>query len=82
MLLLPVDVLEYLDCAGHSPYAEWFNALNSQAAAKVAIAVTRIAQGNLSNVKGVVRVQDRLWARLQDLYGQGWRAYRNSAWWR
>src|SRR5476651_43154 len=53
MLPLPVDVLEYVDHAGHSPYAEWFNALNSQAAAKVAIAVTRIAQGNLSNVKGV-----------------------------
>ena len=48
-----VAVLEYLDAAGRSPYAEWFDSLNAQAAAKVAIAVTRLAQGNFSNVRGV-----------------------------
>ena len=48
-----VDVREYLDVAGRSPYAEWFDELNAPAAAKVAIAVTRIAQGNFSKVKGV-----------------------------
>lgn len=37
---------------GRSPYAGWFNGLGAQAAAKVAIAVTRLAQGNFSNVKG------------------------------
>lgn len=46
-------VLEYLDPSGRSPYAEWFDDLNAQAAAKVAIAVTRLAHGNFSNVKGV-----------------------------
>jgi putative addiction module killer protein len=48
-----VDVREYLDRGGHSPYAEWFDGLNAQAAAKVTVAVTRLGQGNFSNVKGV-----------------------------
>ncbi len=48
-----VEVREYLDQNGRSPYAEWFDDLNAQAAAKVATAVTRISQGNFSNVKGV-----------------------------
>lgn len=50
-----VEVREYLDQNGRSPYAEWFDDLNAQAAAKVATAVTRISQGNFSNVKGVGR---------------------------
>ena len=48
-----VEVLEYLDENGRSPYAKWFDGLKAQAAAKVATALTRISQGNLSNVKGV-----------------------------
>jgi putative addiction module killer protein len=48
-----VGVREYLDLSGRSPYAEWFDSLNAQAAAKVTTAVTRISQGNFSNVKGV-----------------------------
>jgi hypothetical protein len=41
------EVREYLERNGHSPYAEWFDGLNALAAAKVAIAVTRIGQGIL-----------------------------------
>jgi putative addiction module killer protein len=48
-----VEVREYLDCGGASPFAEWFDGLNAQAAAKVASAVARIGLGNFSNVKGV-----------------------------
>jgi putative addiction module killer protein len=48
-----IEVREYLDAKGISPYAKWFNRLNAPAAAKVAIAVTRIAQGNFSNVTSV-----------------------------
>jgi putative addiction module killer protein len=48
-----VRVLEYLDPQGRSPYAKWFNALNGEAAAKVASAVYRLANDNFSNVKGV-----------------------------
>ena len=48
-----IDVVEYLDARGRSPYAKWFDRLPAQAAAKVAVAVNRMSQGNLSNVKGV-----------------------------
>ena len=48
-----LDVREYNDRDGRSPYAVWFNRLNAHAAAKVATALARLAQGNVSNVKGV-----------------------------
>jgi putative addiction module killer protein len=54
--VLPQDgaeVREDLDRNGRSPYAEWFDRPNAQAAAKVAIAVTRIGQGNFSKVRSV-----------------------------
>ena len=50
---LSVRVVEYLDVNGRSPYAIWFEGLNAEAAAKVAIATYRLAQGNFSNVKSV-----------------------------
>ncbi|HEY5378672.1 MAG TPA: type II toxin-antitoxin system RelE/ParE family toxin [Pseudolabrys sp.] len=46
-------VLEYLDSDSRSPFGRWFDGLDAQAAAKVAIALARIGQTNLSNVKGV-----------------------------
>jgi len=48
-----VQVLEYLDPHGRSPYATWFDSLSASAAAKVAAAVYRLEAGNFSNVKGV-----------------------------
>src|SRR5580698_1274312 len=54
--MLPLDrvhVLEYVDLNGRSPFAEWFADLNAEAAAKVAVGLTRLSQGNSSNVKGV-----------------------------
>ena len=45
-----MEVREYVAADGSSPYAKWFNGLNSHAAAKVAIAVSRMAQGNLKSV--------------------------------
>jgi len=51
--LHPVEVLEYLDWTGRSTYAEWFENLSAQAAAKVVVAIARLAQGNFSSVKGV-----------------------------
>lgn len=61
----------YLDAAGESPYQDWFDRLDVQAAAKVTVAVTRIELGNLSNVKGVGSgVQEY---RLD--YGPGYRIY-------
>ncbi len=47
------DVREYLDRQGRNPYKAWFDRLSPQAAAKVAAALTKLALGNVSNVKGV-----------------------------
>lgn len=48
-----MDIREYLTPEGESPFGRWFDDLDPQAAAKVTIALTRVGQGNLSNVKGV-----------------------------
>src|SRR5258706_2774521 len=51
--LKSVEVLEYLEPGGGSPYAKWFDGLNPPAAAKVTIAVTRLSRANFSNAKSV-----------------------------
>ena len=48
-----IEVREYVAADGSSPYRKWSNSLNAQAAAKVAIATTRMEQGNLSNAKSI-----------------------------
>ncbi len=40
-----VEIKEYLDTNGRSPYANWFYGLNATAAAKVATALIRMEQG-------------------------------------
>ena len=47
------EIREYVDARGSSPFARWFNRLDAHAAAKVATALSRMEQGNLSNAKGV-----------------------------
>jgi putative addiction module killer protein len=48
-----MDVREYHDEVGRSPFAVWFDALDPVAAAKITVALTRLRLGNRSNVKGV-----------------------------
>ena len=48
-----IAIREYVDREGRSPYPRWFDRLNAQAAAKVATALVRLEQGNLSGIKGV-----------------------------
>lgn len=48
-----LQVLEYIDVAGQSPFAKWLDRLNPTAAAKVTIALYRLEYGRFSNVKGV-----------------------------
>ncbi|MGI9303346.1 MAG: type II toxin-antitoxin system RelE/ParE family toxin [Gammaproteobacteria bacterium] len=48
-----IEVREYVDTAGRSPFGQWFMGLNAQAAAKVTSAMKRMEAGNFSNVKGV-----------------------------
>jgi putative addiction module killer protein len=54
--MLPLVMLEvryYLAADGSSPFADWFAELDAAARAKVTVAIARIGQGNLSNVKSV-----------------------------
>lgn len=46
-------VAEYLDKQGRSPFANWYARLDPIAAAKVTTALTRLEEGNDSNVKSV-----------------------------
>jgi putative addiction module killer protein len=48
-----VDVAHFVDTAGRSPFATWFNGLSNEAAAKATVTLQRIELGNLSNVKSV-----------------------------
>ena len=48
-----IDVREYIDGSGKSPFSKWLRGLNVHAAAKVTTALERIADGNLSTVKPV-----------------------------
>ncbi|WP_411286979.1 type II toxin-antitoxin system RelE/ParE family toxin [Phenylobacterium sp.] len=57
--------------AGQSPFADWFEDLDPVAAAKVTVAVARIACGATSNLKGV---GDGL-MEYRINYGPGYRVY-------
>jgi putative addiction module killer protein len=65
------DVREYADAQGRSPYGRWFARLSGQAAAKVAIAITRMSQGNVSGMKSV---GEGVMERKID-WGPGYRIY-------
>ena len=48
-----LEIREFLDDDGHSPFGHWFNRLSSTVSARIATALYRMEQGNLSNAKGV-----------------------------
>ena len=48
-----VDIREYHDRRGHSPFRDWFDRLNAEAARKVTTALYRVGLGNFSNAKSV-----------------------------
>ena len=48
-----MEIREFVDSAGRSPFTDWFDGLDPSGAAKVTVAITRLALGNTSNVKGV-----------------------------
>ena len=50
---MTIQILEYLEANGHSPYARWFNNLNAKAAARVTTAIDRFGRGLVSNVESV-----------------------------
>lgn len=48
-----IEIREYLDSDAQSPFAKWFDKLDTRAALKVNTYITRIEQGNFSRVEGV-----------------------------
>ena len=48
-----VEIREYVDDQGRSPFGRWFDNLDAGAAVRVRTVLARIEAGNLSNVRGV-----------------------------
>ncbi len=66
-----LEIRYYLAPDGRSPFEHWFSSLDPAAAAKVTVAIARLEQGNLSNVKGVG--EGVLEYRIN--FGPGYRVY-------
>jgi putative addiction module killer protein len=65
-----MKLVEYVRKDGSVPFKAWFDALDSQAAAKVAVAALRLESGNTSNVKGIGKI-----AEYRIDWGPGYRIY-------
>ena len=50
-----IEIREYIDGRGRSPFGRWFDSLDAGAANRVRTALSRMEAGNLSDVKGVGR---------------------------
>ncbi len=48
-----VEIREYRDPGGRSPFAEWRSRLDTAARRKISVSLYRLGLGNFSNVKGV-----------------------------
>jgi len=66
-----VEVLEYVDTRGRSPYRDWVVKLDASAAARISSAVLRMELGNFSVAKSVGAGVHEL--RLD--FGPGYRVY-------
>lgn len=71
---MTIEIREYLESSGRSPFGRWFEKLNARAAAKVTRALDRITRGLMSDVKPVGGgVSER---RID--FGPGYRVYFGS----
>ena len=66
-----IEIREYIDDRGRSPFGRWFNGLDARAAARVRTSLARMEAGNLSNVRGVGRGV----LELRINVGPGYRVY-------
>ena len=48
-----IEIREYVNDRGRSPFGRWFDGLDAGAAVRVRTALARMEAGNLSNVRGV-----------------------------
>lgn len=66
-----VEVRQYVDRQGRTPFLKWLDELNDEAQARVAISLERLERGNLSSIKSVG-------AGVQEIridFGPGYRIY-------
>ena len=69
--LVPLEIIEFVDPSGASPFHHWFDSLDAVVAARVTTALARLALGNWSHVKSVGGGVQEL--RLD--FGPGYRVY-------
>lgn len=66
-----IELREYNDERGRSPFRRWFRRLDNRAAARIAVALERMTDGNLGDVRHVGEgVSER---RIH--FGPGYRVY-------
>jgi hypothetical protein len=53
---MPFRVEEYVRADASVPYRRWFNSPSADAAARLAVATSRLSMGNTSNVKWFGRI--------------------------
>src|SRR5437870_4878918 len=63
--------IEEYAAEGRSPFRQWFDGLDPQAAASVTVAIERLSDGNTSNVKPIGEGA----AGLRIMRGPGYRVY-------
>jgi putative addiction module killer protein len=66
-----IELAEYLDDRGRSPFAEWRNALDPATRVRIELSLARLSSGNLSAIKGIG--SSLLEMRLD--FGPGYRIY-------
>lgn len=66
-----IEIRQYVDRQGRTPFLKWLDALSDEAQARVAVSLERLERGNLSSVKSVgAGVQE-----LRINFGPGYRVY-------
>ena len=73
---MKIRVEEYIRPDGSSPYRDWFDGLDAQAAAKVTTAKLRMELGNTSNVKWFSGIGEYVIAGVP-VIGSTWRRTTN-----
>lgn len=66
-----MEIVEFIETSGHSPFADWFNSLDAQAARRITVTLTRLRLGNL----GVTRSVGSGVLECKIDFGPGYRVY-------
>lgn len=50
---MTIEILEYVDVRGRSPFGQWFDSLDVQSAARITVAIDRVRRGLFSNFRAL-----------------------------